>query len=160
MDGVNPCRGCLVGGDEFLGAGAECQGAYRRLSRLPADQCRRSSRCPACLGVGRGPRRRHRSWTTSKPFEGTRSASGVERGNAARPCSLRRGVAVSRANRKVRNSKPYDFEDDGDPHLAPLIAIAAQAYHGDYNVAPALGFSPEGQERRQAARCRTRRPRR
>ena len=26
MDGVNPCRGCLVGGDEFLGAGAECQG--------------------------------------------------------------------------------------------------------------------------------------
>jgi hypothetical protein len=27
--------------------------------------------------------------------------------------------------------------------LAPLIAIAAQAYHGGYNVAPALGFSPE-----------------
>jgi hypothetical protein len=31
-------------------------------------------------------------------------------------------------------------------HLAPLIAIAAQAYHGGYNIATALGFSPEGKE--------------
>ena len=31
-------------------------------------------------------------------------------------------------------------------HLAPLITIAAQAYHGGYNVATALGFSPVGQE--------------
>jgi hypothetical protein len=30
--------------------------------------------------------------------------------------------------------------------LAPLIAIAAQAYHGGYNIAPALGFSPEEKE--------------
>jgi hypothetical protein len=31
-------------------------------------------------------------------------------------------------------------------HLAPLIAIAAQAYHGGYNVATALGSSPEEKE--------------
>jgi len=31
-------------------------------------------------------------------------------------------------------------------HLAPLIAIAAQAYHGGYNIAAALGFSPAGKE--------------
>jgi hypothetical protein len=31
------------------------------------------------------------------------------------------------------------------PHLAPLLAIAAQAYHGACNVATALGYSPEGQ---------------
>jgi hypothetical protein len=31
------------------------------------------------------------------------------------------------------------------PHLMSTIAIAAQAYHGGYNIAAALGFSPEGQ---------------
>ena len=31
-------------------------------------------------------------------------------------------------------------------HLVPQIAIAAQSYHGGYNIATALGFSPEGSE--------------
>ena len=31
-------------------------------------------------------------------------------------------------------------------HLVPQIAIAAQSYHGGYNIATALGFSPEGRE--------------
>ena len=31
-------------------------------------------------------------------------------------------------------------------HLASLIAIAAQSYHGGYNIATALGLSPEGRE--------------
>ena len=31
-------------------------------------------------------------------------------------------------------------------HLVPQIAIAAQSYHGGYNIATALGFSPEGKE--------------
>ena len=30
-------------------------------------------------------------------------------------------------------------------HLVPCLAIAAQAYHGGYNLAASLGFSPEGQ---------------
>jgi hypothetical protein len=32
------------------------------------------------------------------------------------------------------------------PHLASLFAIAAQSYHGGYNIATALGFSPEERE--------------
>src|SRR5262249_20247396 len=44
-------------------------------------------------------------------------------------------------NQFLGQDKPkHPFE-----HLVPLIAIAAQAYHGGYNVAPALGLSPEGQ---------------
>jgi hypothetical protein len=39
-------------------------------------------------------------------------------------------------------------DEKGRPlqHLVPLIATAAQAYHGGYNVATALGFSPVGKE--------------
>ena len=34
------------------------------------------------------------------------------------------GVSVSRTNRKVRNSKSYEFEDDGDPFI--VVGIDAE----------------------------------
>jgi hypothetical protein len=48
------------------------------------------------------------------------------------------GIDLNKFLGQDKPKRPY-------AHLAPLIAIAAQAYHGGYNVAPALGYSPEGQ---------------
>ena len=63
------------------------------------------------------------------------------------------GAAVELVRKQAKNkgidlNKFLGHEKPKQPlaHLAPLIAIAAQAYHGGYNVATALGFSPAGKE--------------
>ena len=63
------------------------------------------------------------------------------------------GAAVELVRKQAKNkgidlNKFLGQEKPRQPleHLAPLIAIAAQAYHGGYNVATALGFSPAAKE--------------
>ena len=51
----------------------------------------------------------------------------------------RTGIDLNRFLGQTKPKQPF-------PHLAPMIAIAAQSYHGGYNVATALGFSPAGKD--------------
>ena len=63
------------------------------------------------------------------------------------------GAAVELVKREAKacdiNLRRFLGQDDKKrplAHLVPMIATAAQAYHGGYNVACSLGFSPAGKQ--------------
>jgi hypothetical protein len=78
-------------------------------------------------------------------------AAGEARHRLESDYTRRRGRRTGEEAGEDQRDRPNKFLGHDKPkrplaHLVPLIAIAAQAYHGGYNVAAALGFSPEEKE--------------
>src|SRR6516225_9167330 len=78
--------------------------------------CSRAVSSASSPGTGGRPGSTAPSWTASKLPTETTFRGAQER--------LGRGVGVSRTKRKVRNRKPYEFEDDDDPFI--VVGIDAE----------------------------------